>query len=117
MPLVEVTVSVSLSDDQVAAIQSELIVKLAEASGKAPQKFMVNVRHSAKLFFGGTADAAGYVQMAGISGFTQEFNDAATAIFGSVIEPFGIPTARLFVTYTQREKTHWALNGKTYASQ
>ncbi len=116
MPLVQVNVSVQLTGEQIQAIASELIAQLSEASKKAPEKFMVDIRGGANICFANSFEPAGYVTMASISGATQEFNDVASQIFATVLEPFGVPSSRLFCTFSQLEKTHWAKAGKTYAT-
>ena len=99
------------NNDVKDAIGIALSKAVADALGKPESYVCVDVTQSECLYFGGSKDPCAMIQIESIGGSSKEAISSATT---AVAEVAGIPSDRIFVTFTSIEGKNWGMAGNTF---
>ena len=96
-------------------MQKALSSVVSDKLGKAEQYVMVGIE-SASLMMSGEEGPAAIVELRSIGGLNPEVNKAlSSAICDTLHEQTGVPPERIFINFSQLERSDWGWNGTTFA--
>ncbi len=114
MPYIGVTTSQEIPPNKQEVVLKALSSTVATSTGKPEQYVMVSMTHAA-MMFGDDTEVAAFVDVRGIGGLTRSVNEDITKRVCSLLEAvLGIPTERIYLTFTDVEATNWGWNNTTF---
>lgn len=115
MPLLTITTSAPLPIENEGDLLKACVNAVSEALGKPESIVMVSLV-PAVIQMDGSEEPAAHLELQSLGGLTPGINDSLTEILCDVMEMYlKISTNRTFVLFTDRERTHWGCNRKTFA--
>lgn len=116
MPLIKIKSSVSkTSSSVVEKLLTSLSLKLAKHFCKPEAYVMTAFEPDVQMTFGGTFDPVCYVEIKNIGKMTPEQTKSMSKDFCQEIkDKLGVPTNRIYIEFTNAEKTMWGWNGETF---
>jgi len=108
MPFINVKTNVKVSNDRKENIKSAFGGAITVIPGKSETWLMVGIEPEYDLYFKGTKDPAAMVEV-GIYGSadSDSLNKLTAEICDIINGELGIPTARIYVMYTQTPDWGW----------
>ena len=118
MPLITLTTNVSLAPDKQGALAKALSEALAKALDKPEAYVAVRVTAGACVLFGGDAGPAAIASVRSIGKIDVGSNTVVSGAVAGVLEEYGgVPSDRVYITFTDVARENWGWKGKTFANQ
>ena len=114
MPLLKLETTVGLSERKEKALLAALSQAVAGTIGKPEQYVMVTCGRSAMRMSGEPGDAA-FVDIRSIGGLTESVNRKLSGqICLLLADSLGIPSSRIYLSFTDVSGGNWGWNGGTF---
>jgi phenylpyruvate tautomerase PptA (4-oxalocrotonate tautomerase family) len=114
MPLIKMTVNVSVAADR----QKELLAAASKAITeitRKPEQYVMVTLDTAEIMMGGNPGAAAFVEVRGIGGLTPEINrQLAKKFCGLLQRSLDIPPEQIYLNFTDVAAVNWGWNGATF---
>lgn len=114
MPYLKIQLNRSLDPEKSKALLAEASQKIAKELGKPERYVMVELTANPAMLFGGTDEAAAYVELKSIGlpvGQTKALSQALSALLEASA---GIAPARIYIEFTDVKGSLWGWNGGTF---
>ena len=114
MPLLKLSVSTKMDEDQKAALLDALSKLVAEGLGK-PENYVMVAIDEAAISMAGEAGPAAFVDLRSIGALDAKINKAfSKKLCGLLEEQCGIPPSRVYINFTDMDASYWGWNGSTF---
>jgi phenylpyruvate tautomerase len=114
MPLLKIETTVELEENERADLLQSLSKNVADILGKPEQYVMITISPAAILMSGSGGPAA-FADLRSIGGVSGESNGRLTQkICQALQESLGIPSNRVYITFTDVPASNWGWNGDTF---
>jgi phenylpyruvate tautomerase len=114
MPLIQLKVSVPVSDHVRDDLLAKASTALAQATGK-PEAYIMVTLESCAARMAGTSEPAAFADVRGIGGLSRDVNAAISKaisdLFGEIL---AIEDDRIYLTFTDVAATNWGWRGATF---
>ena len=116
MPLIQLETSCDLGSQDKKHSMIETLSRLtAEGTGKPERYVMASIRDKVAMTFGGQTGPCALVSIKAIGGLSQTVNQMLTRQITEALEgELGVPPDRIYLTFEELPRTHWAWNSKTF---
>ncbi|MCW8956531.1 MAG: phenylpyruvate tautomerase MIF-related protein [Gammaproteobacteria bacterium] len=112
MPLLAMKTNIAI-DDKPALAQS-LSSKVAELLHKPERYVMVNLQDQQALMFGGSDDAAIYLELKSINLPESETAQISSALCDFISQQLAVKQNRIYIEFSNAERHMWGWNGATF---
>ena len=113
MPFIQVKTNQKISAAQAEDIKTQLGKAITAIPGKSEDWLMVGLEGDAQLWFRGTAEPAAMVTVSIYGAASGNALSTLTShITGILLDVLGIPTDRIYVSYSATE--NWGWNGTNF---
>ncbi len=114
MPLIRLETDISMSSEMEIDLAGKLSVIVSEEIGKPVKYVMVSI-NSCGILMSGEPGSAALVQVMSIGGLNSSVNGSiAAAVSGLLEEILGIPSDRIYITFSDVPGENWAWQGRTF---
>lgn len=115
MPFARIACSSIISDSTKQKLLISITAILGESLNKSKQYVMVDVVDKASCMFGGEDKPCAIVEISCIGELTSSINnDISRKITLLLEQELSIECTRIFITFTEFQRSHWGYNGKTF---
>ncbi len=114
MPLLKIQTNLTISSDQQQMLIRAASQQVANLLGKPEQYVMVSLEHSAAMLFAGTDAPLAYLELKSIGLPTAKTSAFSKSLCELIHQTLGIDTDRIYIEFTDAERTHWGWNGGTF---
>ncbi|MGP0127722.1 MAG: phenylpyruvate tautomerase MIF-related protein [cyanobacterium endosymbiont of Rhopalodia musculus] len=116
MPLIKIKTSVAETNSSIVeSLLTSLSFKMAKHFGKPESYVMTAFEPDVQMTFGGTFDPVCYVEIKNIGKMTPEQTKSISKDFCQEIkDKLGVPTNRIYIEFTDAERSMWGWNGGTF---
>jgi phenylpyruvate tautomerase len=114
MPLLKIETTVELEEDERADLLQSLSKAVADILGK-PEQYVMITLSSAAILMSGSGGPAAFADLRSIGGVSGESNGRLTQKICEALQAsLGIPSDRVYVTFTDVPASNWGWNGDTF---
>jgi phenylpyruvate tautomerase PptA (4-oxalocrotonate tautomerase family) len=114
MPFVNVTTNIELDKQRLDETLGALSRFISDILGKPESYVMAQMQPGAQLVFGGSADAAAYVQLASIGLPTEKTTDLSRELCTFLESALDIPSDRVYIAFADLERTMFGWDKRTF---
>jgi phenylpyruvate tautomerase PptA (4-oxalocrotonate tautomerase family) len=115
LPLLKLSLSLKLEDDQKASLLQSLSKVLADGLGKPENYVMVSIEDEVAIIMSGEMGPAAFADIRSIGALNDEVNkEFSNTLCTFLNEQFGIPTNRIYINYTDMDASYWGWNSSTF---
>lgn len=99
--------------------RSEEIIKKASGIvsaqlGKSEEYVMVALEPDFKMSFAGKTESTAFLQLKSIGLSGSQTNKISSALCEFIEEELGVPKSRIYIEFTNVERSYWGFNGSTF---
>jgi len=114
MPLIHITTTQHMSDEDRSALLTALSTAISETTGK-PEKFVMAIVQSAGMMMSGTEGGAAFADVRSIGALGPDENAAISARICDVLRTgLSIPGERIYLNFSDVARTDWGWDGRTF---
>ena len=114
MPLIRLETDISMDKERKIDLAGKLSVIVSEKTCK-PEKYEMASISSCEILLSGESGSSALVQVMSIGGLNSSVNGSiAVAVSELLEETLGIPSDRIYITFTDVPGENWAWKGKTF---
>ncbi len=115
MPLLKLSLSSKLDDDQKSSLLQSLSQALAEGLSKPENYVMVSIEDQASIIMAGELGPAAFADVRSIGALNGDVNkDFSKTLCTILDEKCGIPSERVYINFTDMDAGYWGWNNSTF---
>lgn len=114
MPFVKIETNHQLAAAATEALLAKSSKLMSEMLGKPEQYVMVSIKPGQQMMFGGNDDPTAFVQLKSIGLPLDKCTELSSRICQFLADEMGISADRVFIDFTDLERSMFGWNGKTF---
>ncbi len=112
MPLLKIQSNTAITDaTEILKKSSSLLSKVL---GKPEKYIMVSFEMNPEMIFGGTSDPLLYIELKSIGLPRDRTKEISSKLCGFLHQETGVPTNRMYIEFSDAERSMWGWDGTTF---